>query len=54
VLHRLGEGAELVTCIAADAAPLDPEGVAALAPDGVELEPHQGGRLTWWWLLAAE
>jgi DAK2 domain fusion protein YloV len=54
VLLRLGDGAELVTCIAGDGAPLDGAGVAALAPDGVELEHSVGGQPNWWWLLAAE
>jgi DAK2 domain fusion protein YloV len=54
VLTRLGDGAELVTCIAGDGAPLDGAGVAALAPDGVELEHSVGGQPNWWWLLAAE
>ncbi len=54
VLSRLGDGAELVTCIAGDGAPLDGAGVAALAPDGVELEQSVGGQPNWWWLLAAE
>ena len=54
VLSRLGDGAELVTCIAGDGAPLDGAGVAALAPDGVEFEHSLGGQPNWWWLLAAE
>jgi DAK2 domain fusion protein YloV len=54
VLSRLGDGAELLTCIAGDGAPLDGDGVAALAPDGVELEHSVGGQPNWWWLLAAE
>jgi uncharacterized protein len=54
VLYRLGDGAELVTCISGDGAPLDGDGVAALAPDGVELELSVGGQPNWWWLLAAE
>jgi uncharacterized protein len=54
VLARLGDGAELVTCIAGDGAPLDAEAVLALAPDGVELECEEGGQPSWWWLLAAE
>jgi DAK2 domain fusion protein YloV len=54
VLSRLGDGAELVTCIAGDGAPLDGAGVSALAPDGVELEHSVGGQPNWWWLLAAE
>jgi uncharacterized protein len=54
VLARLADGAELLTCIAGDGAPFDGEEVAALAPDGVELEHSVGGQPNWWWLLAAE
>ncbi|HEU4978759.1 MAG TPA: DAK2 domain-containing protein [Solirubrobacteraceae bacterium] len=54
VLAQLGEGAELITCIAGDGAPLDADAVLALAPDGVELECEEGGQQSWWWLLSAE
>jgi dihydroxyacetone kinase-like predicted kinase len=54
VLARLGDGAELLTCLAGEAAPLDSEHVATLAPEGVELEHSVGGQPNWWWLLAAE
>jgi DAK2 domain fusion protein YloV len=54
VLQALATGAELLTCIAGDGAPLDDDGVAALAPDGVELELSEGGQPSYWWLLAAE
>jgi fatty acid kinase len=54
VLGTLGDGAELVTCIAGAGAPLDAERIAALAPDGVELEVSDGGQPSWWWLLSAE
>ena len=54
VLTRLGDGAEIVTCISGDGAPLDDDAVAALAPDGVELECSFGGQPSWWWLVAAE
>jgi DAK2 domain fusion protein YloV len=54
VLAALADGAELVTCIAGDGAPLDGERVAALAPAGVELELSDGGQPSWWWLLSAE
>jgi uncharacterized protein len=53
-LARLTEGAELVTCIAGDGRPLAPERVAAAAPDGLEVEYHEGGQPAWWWLLCAE
>jgi uncharacterized protein len=54
VLAALAPGAELVTCIAGEGAPLDADAIAALAPDGVELELEDGGQPAYWWLLAAE
>jgi uncharacterized protein len=54
VLARLADGAELVTCIAGDDAPLDAVAVEALVPAGVELEHSAGGQPSWWWLLSAE
>ena len=53
VLHDLGGGAELITCIAGADAPLAPEAVAAMA-NGVELELADGGQAAYWWLLSAE
>jgi hypothetical protein len=54
VLAQLATDAELITCIEGDGAPLDAGAVAALAPDGVELELEDGGQPSWWWLLSAE
>jgi uncharacterized protein len=54
VLDRLGEGAELVTCIEGEGAPLHGDAVAELAPAGVELDLEDGGQPSWWWLLSAE
>ncbi len=54
VFDRLGGGAELLTCIAGDGAPLPEERVARLAPAGVELECSEGGQPSYWWLVAAE
>ena len=53
-LARLADGAELLTCIAGDRAPLGRDAVEARAPDGVEVEFHEGGQPAWWWLLCAE
>jgi uncharacterized protein len=53
-LAQIADGAELLTCIAGDAPPLDRAGVEANAPDGVEVEYHEGGQPAWWWLLCAE
>jgi uncharacterized protein len=54
VLAKLADGAELVTCIAGDGAPLDATAIDALLPAGVEIEHSDGGQPSWWWLLAAE
>jgi dihydroxyacetone kinase-like predicted kinase len=54
VLAQLGQGAELLTCIAGAGAPLDESGVRALVPDGVEVEVEDGGQPAYWWLVAAE
>jgi uncharacterized protein len=54
VLRSLGRGAELLTCISGEGAPLGEDRIAALAPEGVELEVRDGGQPAYWWLLAAE
>jgi uncharacterized protein len=54
VVGLLADGAELVTCIAGDGAPLDHERAAGLVPDGVEFEHSVGGQPSYWWLLASE
>jgi hypothetical protein len=54
VLATLGDGSELITCIAGAGAPLSAERIAALAPEAVELEHRDGGQPSYWWLLAAE
>jgi len=50
----LASGAELITCVAGEGAPLDRAAVEELTPEGVELEYHDGGQPAWWWLLSAE
>ncbi len=54
VLGSLADGAELLTVIAGDGAPLQAEAVSVLVPDGVELELESGGQPSWWWLVSAE
>jgi DAK2 domain fusion protein YloV len=54
VLDRLAAGAELLTCIAGEGAPLDEASVRALGPADVELECEVGGQPAYWWLVAAE
>ena len=53
-LAPLGEGAEIITAIGGDGAPIPLEQVEAHAPDAVELEVHDGGQPHYWWLLAAQ
>jgi hypothetical protein len=53
-LQHLAEGAEIVTVIAGEGAPIALEEIEIHAPDGVEVETHEGGQPSWWWLLAAQ
>ncbi|HYZ80130.1 MAG TPA: DAK2 domain-containing protein [Solirubrobacteraceae bacterium] len=54
VLARLGEDAELITCLRGADAPLEDAAVEALADGDAELELSDGGQPSYWWLLAAE
>jgi hypothetical protein len=54
VLMALADGAELISVLAGQDAPLEPGDVAELVNGGVELELHDGGQPAYWWLLAAE
>ena len=54
VLQTLADGAELISVLAGQDAPLEPGDVAELLNGGVELELHDGGQPAYWWLLAAE
>jgi DAK2 domain fusion protein YloV len=53
-LQHLAEGAEIITVIAGEGAPIGLEEIDAYVPDGVEVETHEGGQPSWWWLLAAQ
>ena len=53
-IERLAEGAEIVTVIAGEEAPIPLEEIDPHVPDGVEIETHEGGQPSWWWLLAAQ
>ncbi len=53
-LQHLAEGAEIVTVIAGEGAPIGLEEIDTHVPDGVEVETHEGGQPSWWWLLAAQ
>lgn len=53
-MARLGEGAEILTVIGGEGAPIPLAELESRAPDGVELELHEGGQPHYWWLLAAQ
>ena len=53
-VRRVAVDAELLTVVAGEHAPLDEEALAALMPEGVELDFQQGDQPAWWWLLSAE
>src|SRR3954452_13607727 len=53
-MSRLAEGAEILTVVGGDGAPIPLADLEGHAPDGVELEFHEGGQPHYWWLLAAQ
>ena len=53
-VEHLAEGAEIVTLIGGADAPLPLAEAAACGPNGVEVEAHEGGQPSWWWLLGAQ
>jgi fatty acid kinase len=53
-IQQLAEGAEIVTVIAGEAAPISLAEIDMHVPGGVEVEVHEGGQPSWWWLLAAQ
>jgi DAK2 domain fusion protein YloV len=54
MLEKLAADAEIVTAIAGEGAPIPLDELGHHAPDGVELEVHEGGQPSWWWLLASQ
>ncbi len=53
-VRHLADGAEIVTVIAGEEAPIPLSEIDTHVPDGVEVETHEGGQPSWWWLLAAQ
>jgi DAK2 domain fusion protein YloV len=53
-LARLAEGAEILTVIGGASAPIPLAKLEDHAPDGIELELHEGGQSHYWGLLAAQ
>jgi DAK2 domain fusion protein YloV len=50
----LAEGAEILTVVSGEGAPIPLTDLASHAPASVELEVHEGGQPHYWWLLAAQ
>jgi uncharacterized protein len=53
-LRHLAADAEIVTVLAGADAPIPLAEIDTHVPDGVEVETHEGGQPSWWWLLAAQ
>jgi DAK2 domain fusion protein YloV len=53
-VEKLASGAEIVTVIGGDGAPIPLGELDPHVPDGVEIETHEGDQPNWWWLLAAQ
>ncbi|HEX5609086.1 MAG TPA: DAK2 domain-containing protein [Solirubrobacterales bacterium] len=53
-IQHLAEEAEIVTVIAGEGAPIPLSEIDTHVPAGVEVETHDGGQPSWWWLLAAQ
>jgi DAK2 domain fusion protein YloV len=53
-MQRLADGAEILTVVSGEGAPIALEEFAGHAPEGVEVELHEGGQPHYWWLLAAQ
>jgi hypothetical protein len=53
-VERLAADAEIVTVLAGNDAPIPLAELDTHVPDGVEIETHEGGQPSWWWLLAAQ
>jgi dihydroxyacetone kinase-like predicted kinase len=53
-IERLSAEAEIVTVIAGAEAPIALDDLDPHVPDGVEIETHEGGQPSYWWLLAAQ
>jgi fatty acid kinase len=53
-MSRLGEDAEILSVVSGEGAPIPLAELEGHAPEGVELEVHEGGQPHYWWLLAAQ
>jgi fatty acid kinase len=54
IIERLAANAEIVTILAGDEAPIPLAEIDTHVPEGVQIETHEGGQPSWWWLLAGQ
>jgi fatty acid kinase len=53
-MNKLAGGAEILTVVSGEGVPIPLSDLEGHAPEGVELELHEGGQPHYWWLLAAQ
>ncbi len=53
-MARLAVGVEILTVVSGEGAPIGLDDLEGHAPEGVEVELHEGGQPHYWWLLAAQ
>ena len=53
-IEALSDGAEIVTIVEGDGAPIPIDEVTGLVAEPIEAEAHHGGQPHYWWLLAAQ
>ncbi|MCB0875335.1 MAG: DAK2 domain-containing protein [Solirubrobacterales bacterium] len=53
-IEALSDGAEIVTIVEGDGAPIPIDEVTSLVAEPIEAEAHHGGQPHYWWLLAAQ
>jgi DAK2 domain fusion protein YloV len=53
-IGALSDGAEIVTIVEGEGAPIPIAEVTGFVPDSIEAEAHRGGQPIWWWLLASQ
>jgi uncharacterized protein len=53
-IERIAMGAEIVTVIEGESAPIPLHQLPLELPEGIELELHHGGQPHYWWLLAGQ
>jgi dihydroxyacetone kinase-like predicted kinase len=53
-IERIAEGAEIVTVIEGEGAPIPLSQLPLELPDDLDLELHHGGQPHYWWLIAAQ